>query len=82
MNLVMVHIMESYNDTLPARQSDRHSPNIRRWRLAKLRQFALKFMNILITASSWKLAKTEYRYNKWQKYECRESKSSFFKNNR
>jgi len=82
MNLLMVHITKSYKDTLPARQSDRHSPNIRRWRLAKLSQFALKFMNILITASSWKLAKTEYRYNKWQKYKCRESKSSFFKNNR
>jgi hypothetical protein len=51
MNLLMVHITESYKDTLPARQSDRHSPNIRRWRLAKLSQFALKFMNILITAS-------------------------------
>jgi hypothetical protein len=51
MNLVMVHITESYKDTLPARKSDRHSPNIRLWRLAKLSQFALKFVNILSTAS-------------------------------
>ena len=51
MKLLMVHITESYKDTLPARQSDRHFPNIRRWRLAKLTQFALKFMNILSTAS-------------------------------
>ena len=51
MNLLMVHITKSYKDTLPARKSDRHSPNIRRWGLVKLSQFALKLMNILSTAS-------------------------------